>query len=192
MGDYLIILILVLAWAGIGYVRGRGMFPRLSNLLAALAWAWCAGFAATALGHTAINEIMIVAFLGTFAWIAPGLGLYFSSYTGVWKEHESEIKFIDKVGLALVPFISPIDIESNRERGLICMALRGGIFSIPLFLGLAVFVSAWALALWPFTLLQGFIYYLNRPFIKYGNSVPEPVTAGLFAILTGVTLLLGS
>jgi hypothetical protein len=192
MAVLMTMLLLPLLFAAVNYFRGRGKLPAVSKVLSAIMWAWITGIAAAVLG---INEapVMLITFLGTLCWIVPGWGLYFSSFTGVWKEGEAEIRFIDHIGLRMVPYHGALDESGNRKRGTICMALRGFIFSAPLFIGLAGWFSAWIIVLfWPLMLWQGPIYYANKPFHgKYGNIMPEVVTGWLLGFLVIISLIIG-
>jgi hypothetical protein len=185
------ILTCSVGFAIVNYLRGRGYLPVLSHLLAAFMWAVIAGGVGAYAGHTSsVNGLLtLLIFIGTLAWVVPGWGLFFSSFTGLWKKNEKEAWPCDVMSLALVPFVSEYDMKTNRLRGLIAMALRGFLYSFPLFSLLAWYITAWAIALWPLMLLQGPIYYANRSYsIRYGTAVPEVITGALMGTLVGAVI----
>lgn len=109
-----------------------------------------------------LNEyIAAICALGFFLWALPAWGLYFASVTGTWDQSRKDVGFIDRIGYRVFPFIDGGVHPSNYKRGILCMGIRGGVFSFPLFAGLAFF-NPIALALWPVMFLQGFAYWAYR------------------------------
>lgn len=97
--------------------------------------------------------------VGFMLWAIPGWGLYFAAATGRWDFTHTEIKWIDWIGLKLFPAVTGRRHKTNFKRGTLCMGLRGGVYSLPLFAGLALTVHPLALAIWPLMFLQGFAYF---------------------------------
>lgn len=109
-----------------------------------------------------INTILHFALCisGIAIWKAAGWGLYFSAFNGYWDVADKEIKWIDDLGYSIYPFTSKDDLETNRKRGRLCMAIRGAVYSIPLFLYLSLVLQWYACLLWPAMLMQGVFYWL--------------------------------
>lgn len=131
--------------------RGRGFIP---------VWLFSLffGLINCANGSTDAWINVVVFAVGIAIWKAPGWSLYFSAFHGMWHLQEHEVKWIDKIGLKLVPFVATDDINSNSTRGALCMAIRGAAYILPLFLVLAYLKSPFVMLLWPFTAVQGMIY----------------------------------
>lgn len=159
-------LALIPACSFFNRIRG-GLFPNFTGgrIFAAIA-------IGIACGLVAWNPIIAGAVgLGYYLWALPGWGLYFAAATGQWRKDEVEVAFIDWIGLKLVPFITASTNWSNYRRGIICMGLRGGIFSFPLFLALGYLVSPAALYVWPAFFLQGVNYYIAGKLVPIGNPI---------------------
>ena len=97
---------------------------------------------------------------GWYLWAVLGWGLYFAATNGEWREGEVEIKWIDKIGLRLFPFVTSARDASNFKRGAFCFGLRGLVMSLPMFLALAYLLGGVTLLLWPLFALQGVVYFL--------------------------------
>lgn len=97
---------------------------------------------------------------GFYLWALKGWGLYFAAGHGQWARNETEIKWIDRIGLKLIPFVTESRHSSNFLRGILCMGLRGGVYSLPLFLGLSYVHGLEAMFVWPLFFLQGLAYYV--------------------------------
>lgn len=97
--------------------------------------------------------------IGFLLWAIKGWGLYFAAATGRWDFTDTEIEWIDRIGIRLFPAVTGRRHASNFKRGILCMGLRGGVFSLPLFTGLALTLNSAALAVWPLMFLQGFAYF---------------------------------
>lgn len=111
-----------------------------------------------------LTKIFFVSWAGLTTWAVRGWGLYFACVSGVWREHEKEVLFIDKIGLKLVPFVSETDAKSNQLRGTICMSLRGFFFALPMFVGFA-----WLLG--PWVMLESFLFLLQGPVYRAWASM---------------------
>lgn len=98
--------------------------------------------------------------LGVLIWKAGAWGNYFSAFNGWWNRARTDVKWIDYIGYTLVPFVSTTDFKTNRKRGLICMAIRGAAYSLPLFIYLGISVHPLGFLLWPFMAMQGVFYWM--------------------------------
>jgi hypothetical protein len=200
-----------LIWAGIGYVRDRGMIPRAGHVVAAIAWA-LTGYGYSALvGYDLTHTILITCsiFLGMLVWqigllpkplsqmvgLTGGWGLYFSAYHGIWQEHEVECRAIDWVGKKVYPFTTSFDLGRNRARGTLCMALRG-LYIAGLFFLLAYAIDdidvAWVSLV---GILQGFAFGIMRNLPRWGRYIGEgtmwaaPLIAFIYGTTTGLVLV---
>lgn len=178
--------LLGITWGFINYIRGRGMIPYASHIVAAFLWADTAIiFAMLACmfsGHYGLilAWLMLGIFIGvllweigTWLWFKGGWGLYFAAYHGQWNEGEVEVPWIDWIGFKLVPWVGAYDIPSNRRRGTICMALRG-TYILALFAILAFLLHDASIAWWGLLgLLQGPAYGVMRWLPLVGRSLSE-------------------
>jgi hypothetical protein len=149
-------LVMILAFAALNRLRGSDV-PFTSKGITSAVSGLTAGACAFWLGYGPVvaGLIGVVVFLGIFIWSIPGWGRFFSSFHGRDTRKEEEIRFIDRIGIAVFPHG---DYWSNRKRGTLEMALRG-LFLCPLFLVLGV--VTWA------GLLQGPVYFSS-------GILPEP------------------
>lgn len=143
-------------------IRGGLIEVAGGRILASIMIGLGAGAYAFFLGKTNFLLLSGNAALGFYLWAVLGWGLYFACATGLWTRGETEIGFIDRLGLKLFPFITATRHYSNFRRGIFCMGLRGLIFSLPMFIGFAYLLSPWALVGWPVMGLQGAVYYFYR------------------------------
>ncbi len=128
----------------------------------------------------------IVVFAGFYLWAMKGWGLYFAAATGTWDITRRQIRWIDELGYKLFPFIHGGKLPSNYMRGIFCMGIRGGVFSIPLFAGLAFFNPV-ALLYWPVMFLQGFAYFA---FAWVKNEDPTAYAEWLWGATLGYLIAL--
>lgn len=182
-------IFLIISFALINYIRGRGLIPGNQHVTASGMWAFAAGGGAWMYGYdySYICAVILLTFLGMLIWVVRGWGLYFSSFHGRWKRDETEVEWIDKIGMKLVPFISEGHLPSNRKRGLICMSLRG-LYVVPYFwligqplLGVVI------------GLLQGPSYGVMR-YLKYpdkGAVYAEPLIASIIGAGVAHALAMG-
>jgi hypothetical protein len=120
--------------------------------------------------------------LGVLAWKAGGWGNYFAAFNGHWNRTRTDVRWIDLVGYKLVPFVDTNDFKTNRKRGLICMAIRGAAFSLPLFTYLGIVVHPLGFLLWPFMAIQGAFYwaaYWVKPLVEDKTSLSWARDGGL-------------
>lgn len=159
-------LLLIPVCSFLNRIRG-GLFPNFpgGRIIASIG----VGIVFGVLSFSIINGVAVA--LGYYLWALPGWGLYFAAATGQWNKDEVEVRFIDRIGLWLVPFITSQKNWSNYRRGVICMGLRGGIFSLPLFAALAFLVTPWALAVWSLFFLQGVNYYVAGRILPNVNPI---------------------
>jgi hypothetical protein len=97
--------------------------------------------------------------LGVLIWKAGAWGNYFASFNSYWNRLRSDVKWIDWIGYKLVPYVDKVH-PTNRKRGLICMAIRGAIYSAPLFFYLGYAVHPLGYLLWPLMAMQGVFYWV--------------------------------
>ena len=109
--------------------------------------------------------IAVIVFLGIWIWAIPGWGRYFASLHGRDTRKEEEIRFIDRIGIAVFP---DGDYWSNRKRGTLEMALRG-LFLCPLFVVLSVMAWKWSFLLTFGSLLQGPVYFSTGIVLNHGE-----------------------
>lgn len=100
--------------------------------------------------------------VGFVVWRMPGWGDYFAAFHGRAPLPGSvEVKFIDDLAYAIVR--NPKSASDYRLWGMVAMALRGLIFSLPLFMVLAFYLGKIEpMIIWPNMLAQGVIYWLGR------------------------------
>lgn len=140
--------------------------------------------------------------VGIYSWLSKGWGVYFTSFDPdpeLFRDrYNRSVKFIHKI-CDKVFSIDKDFIPSNnviRNWGTLGMALRGFIFSIPLFIGLAIYLNNPFIGLLSMPmLLQGYIYrYIGnkkRIFglkLGYGFRTAEKLTASLLSILIIISL----
>lgn len=177
----MIAILAIILTSFLNRVRG-GLFPNLpaGRIIASLGVGIVFGF-------LTINPLIAVAVAaGYYAWAVLGWGLYFAAATGQWRKDEVEVAFIDRIGLWLVPFITPTTNWSNYRRGVICMGLRGGIFALPLFAvlySLGYHAAAFAA---PVFFLQGVNYFIAGRIISTGN--PIGLAEWMWGAVIGATL----
>src|SRR5262245_16141796 len=107
---------MILAFAALNRLRGwdwgkpytsKGITSAVSGAVAA----GCAFWLGDALLVSGL--IGVVVFLGVWIWAIPPWGRYFSSLHGRDTRKEEEIRFIDRIGIAVFPHG---DYWSNRKR----------------------------------------------------------------------------
>lgn len=123
----------------------------LTTLLMAVIGAISIGFSPT---------VLLILWVGIFLWAVFGWGKYFSAFHGRDNPQESEIKWIDAIGYKLFPVDNKE--STNRLRGMVCMSLRGSVFSLPLFIALSAYITPYIMLSWFLMFLQGPIYYSAR------------------------------
>lgn len=151
---------------------GRGLFPA-DKLICRfigmpLVISWYAGFD---------WYVTAVSFAGIAFWAVWGHGKYFAAFHGRYDTNETEIGWIDAIGEAVFPYDGVK--ETNRERGMLCMGLRG-LYLWPMFL-LLFPVSHYA----P---LIGFGMFLQGQMYGFGKHVPERWAVPLAEVLTGLLI----
>ena len=151
-------VLLALAFAALNRLRGwewgkpytsKGMTSAVSGAVAGGCAFWM-GY-----GSVVAGVIAMIVFLGLWIWAIPGHGRYFASFHGRDTRKEEEIRFIDRLGIAVFPHG---DYWSNRKRGTLEMALRG-LFLFPCFLVLSVAAWKWSFVIALGGLLQGPVYF---------------------------------
>lgn len=163
-------------------LRGRGFVPRwlFFPLVALLAWLEF---------ESALITAVVTA--GIAFWIVPGLGKYFSVFTGRDDPKESEIEWIDWVGYQLFPSHPTApgwDTRRNQARGLVCMSLRG-LYLCPLFIALSAWNPSAAYAGLCIGLLQGPVYFLaGRVSQRHAVAIAELVMGTWAGALIGALL----
>lgn len=191
------------------YIRGRGFIKydptpgvegdekgsTLNRILACLGFTFASGFAAAMLGYSQSETIWVMGGSAPlwFFSIVFGWGLYFAAFHGRWMPgSKKHTQWITKIGLWLIPFTRVNDLPRNRARGMLCMALRGLAYSLPVFAWIACTATPWALVVWPCMLLQGLIYWLNKyDNERHGTAYPEIASGALWGFLIGICLVLG-
>lgn len=192
------VVLLAVTWAAINYVRGRGYLPA-EHILAPLAWA-ATGSLFIGLHGASMDEwglSYVAIFFGTLLWLVPPWGLFFSAYHGRWERWNPNatnwmIKWIVDLGYWLVPFVGTTDLPSNRERGTLCMALRG-LYILPLFIMLGVLLDPRIAVCGFIGLLQGPAYGVMRylPNIEQGTQYAEPLTMFIYGLTFGAVVHYG-
>lgn len=158
-------------------VRGGGIIATGNRILSSLA---LGGLYALLTG-SALAGIIVAS--GFYIWALPGWGLYFAAGHGKWPKNQKEIGFIDAIGLKLIPFKKASKHWTNYARGIICMGLRGGIFSLPLFAGLSYLYGIQALLLWPIFFLQGLAYFIAAKLDEEFVMVAELIWGGVIGVI---------
>lgn len=146
-------------------------------------------------GLAAAGVICAVLFGGWLVAVSPGWGLYFAAWTGQWKQGETEIQWIDRIGFVMAPWVSEIDERSNRRRGRICFALRGAYY-LPMFIGVAA--TNWYFIGWSWWLIlsvacfwtDGVVYGIR--WVEQGDNTRwcELIGGGVRGALVGAALIL--
>jgi hypothetical protein len=132
---------------------------------------------ALSMGHPPLSALYaaVATCAGFWLWAGPGWGAYLSaSIHGKDMRHEREVRWIDELIFR---------IHNPYLWGIAGMALRG-LYMAPAFLALT-YLSPWALACIPLTLLQGPLYWIGgRLWEAGGVRAPELLTGALWAALT--------
>lgn len=142
----------MLALAAINWLRGRGGVPGGRFTVSCLAGLSAALYDLTLRDLQHAGIIFLIVALGFAFWAIFGWGKFDSSFTGRDDPNESEIPWIDRLGYKLFPVNGKA--KTNRNRGALCMALRGMYF-YPTFALLAFVTSPWSLLIGFGCLLQG-------------------------------------
>lgn len=156
-------ILLIASFAALNHIRGGWLEIPGDRIVASL------GMGLAYLVYTDVPLAGAVVALGMYIWALKGWGLYFAAGHGQWSRKETEVAWIDKIGLRLFPFITSTPHVSNVRRGIFCMGLRGWAYSLPLFAGLSYVFDLKALFVWNLFFLQGVAYYVARKFT--GNFV---------------------
>lgn len=191
----LLMFSLGLFFAGINYIRGRGLIPKAGHVIASLLWAVVTLCVSTIIGYPGSYAISIgaVTFIGMLIWQIGlwkgwgGWGLYFASWTWVWNPNQAEVPPIDWIGLKLVPFKTMAPHWTNGLRGTICMGLRG-LYILPLFYLLQMFTIGVFIGL-----AQGLVYGSMRWLAPEGKGTEyaEPVYGFLIGMAIAYRLGMG-
>jgi len=142
--------------------RGRGYVPN-SRYYAMALWGLLTGAVVHYLGifdwqSSALVTLIVVA--GSYVWLEQPWGQGFAAYTGVWEPRPNTVHWIENICLKLYPYPGAgLPDPKAYARGTLFMALRG-LYIIPLFLGLAVFLGS------PFVALLGLVGLMQGP--SYG------------------------
>jgi hypothetical protein len=144
----------------LNHERGQGSFPA-NRILSVIGMGFLYGLIA-AIDHAPLQSLLLggAAVFGLLLWAIPPWGVYFSALTGYWPSDNSSVGWIDAIGKFLIPYVGPNDISTNRERGTICMCLRGG-YLYPLFVCLGLLLTPWALLIGLGCFTQGIAYRIS-------------------------------
>lgn len=134
--------------------------------------------------------LAVICSIGILLWLMRTWGKYFIAYKPRMDEYRNRrgVEFIDK-------FVDKFyKIPTNKEElmkwGMFAMGLRGSIFSIPLFVALAVYYKTWWISLFFIVmLLQGLYYY--QGFFKYNFKYTEMMTGYTYSSLIVAAMLIG-
>ena len=150
--------------------RGKGKIPTIifsaivGSVIAGYSYKPAVEFYTEHLPLLSFWVILVIHFgiclAGVLCWKAGAWGNYFASFNGFWDPDRTDVKWIDRIGYKLVPFVGNHAFATNQKRGTICMAIRGAAFSIPLFAYLAVVVHPLAILLALGMAMQGVFYRL--------------------------------
>jgi|GEM_PF-4756226 len=138
--------------------------------------------------------LSLIIMAGVWGWLSKGWGVYFNSFDPqprLFKDrYDRSVKFIHKIcDHFIVVNLEPFDYKACRNWATLGMALRGFIFSIPLFIMLALYLhNPWIVLLSIPMLLQGLFYrFINKLYIF---RKAEFLTAGLLSTLISISLCL--
>lgn len=146
--------------------RGSGLYGLskksiVTKLVSTLAMALTS---AAIVSFTWYNVLIIWA--GLMFWCTFGWGKYFSAFHGRDSIYEIETTWIDRIGYKIIPAERAESLkeleDDNRLRGMLCMSIRGGLFSIPMFAALSFTINPYAILIGLLMFLQGPIYYLMQ------------------------------
>lgn len=161
------IFLLMLSFAILNRARGSdffGLIPSslMTRIIATGLMALIASLYFVLNDH--LNPLIHLAlWVGLMIWATPGWGKYVgATLTGKDSQNDVEIRWIDWLGYKIFPYNGRK--SRNRIRGAFCMNIRGGVFAIPMFIALGLFISPdayWASA---GMFLQGLIFYIAGMF----------------------------
>ena len=123
-------------------------------------------------------------------WGAFGWGAYFAAFHGRWIEGDDEIVFIDRIAMKLsgIDDRSAVSAVKLRKWGTWAMALRGGVFFIPVVLAFVIRQQDYTdLFMLPWGFMQGLIYAAVR-YIPEESKLPVPIAECVMGAWIGLGL----
>jgi 4-hydroxybenzoate polyprenyltransferase len=117
-------------------------------------------------------------------------GKYFIAFNpimDVYKSKKKGVRFIDKIVDKV--YKVPTNDKELMNWGTIAMALRGSIFSIPLFTALAIYYNTWWIGLFFLPMLLQGLYY--RGVTRYNFKYAEMLTGYTYGSLILISYLIG-
>lgn len=145
------------------------------------------------LSYVIFNDIYLsmIIVAGVWGWLSKGWGVYFGAFDPTYEvfrdRYDRSVEFIHKIcDKFIVVNLEPFDKKACRDWSTLGMALRGFIFSMPLFGMLAFYLHNPYISLLSIPmLLQGVFYrYINKFYIF---RKAEFLTAGLLSTLITIS-----